>query len=148
MSMRQDEMAITTQLEIVSAEGSIFSGLVESVIANGEYGELGIIPGHAPLLTVLKPGEVQFTRQGGEKESYYVSGGMLEVQPYVVTVLADHAIRADHLDEQAAIASQKHAEAAIASHDADMEYSVAAVEMARAAAQIRIIQKLKRRRGS
>lgn len=148
MSMRQDEMAITTQLNIVSAEGEIFSGVVESITATGEYGELGIIPGHAPLLTVLRPGEVQFTRQGGEKESYYVSGGMLEVQPYVTTILADHAIRADNLDEEAAIASQKHAQEAIASQDADIEYSVSVVELARAAAQIRIIQKLRKRRGS
>ena len=82
-------MAITTHLDIVSAEREIFSGVVTMVVATGELGEIGVVPGHAPLLTLLKPGEIRVTLQNGEQDVYYVSGGMLEVQPYYVSVLAD-----------------------------------------------------------
>jgi F-type H+-transporting ATPase subunit epsilon len=143
--MRHDDMAITTHLDIVSAEQSIFSGLVEMVVASAELGEIGITPGHAPLLTVLKPGEIRLTLSGGEQEIYYVQGGMLEVQPYSVTVLADVAERADHLDEAAALAAKEQAEAAMANKGGDIDYSVAAVELARAVAQIRAIQKVRKR---
>src|SRR5271168_4350620 len=112
--MRHADMAITTHLDIVSAEQEIFSGLVEMVVATGELGEVGITPGHAPLLTVLKPGEVRLTLPGGAQEIYYVQGGMLEVQPSCVTVLADVVERADHLDEAAALAAKAHAESAMA----------------------------------
>lgn len=134
-------MAITTQLDIVSAEREIFSGVVEMIVATGEQGEIGITPGHAPLLTVLKPGEIRVTLQGGRTEVYYVSGGMLEIQPYIVSVLADTVERAEDLDETAALAAKAHAEAIIASKGGDVDYSLATVELARAIAQIRAIHK-------
>lgn len=138
-------MAITTHLDIVSAEQEIFSGVVEMVVATGDMGELGIVPGHAPLLTLLKPGEVRVTHQGGEEEIYYISGGMLEVQPYYVTVLADSVHRADNLDEAAALAAKARAEEAISNKDADIDYSMATAELARAVAQIRAIQKVRKK---
>jgi len=142
--MRQLDMAITTHLDIVSAEQEIFSGIVEMVVATGELGEIGIVPGHAPLLTILKPGEIRVTLPGGQEEIYYVSGGMLEVQPFYVTVLADAVQRADSIDEAAALAAKARAEEAIANKDADLDYSVAATELARAVAQLRAIQKLRK----
>ena len=142
--MRQSDMAITTHLDIVSAEREIFSGVVEMVVATGELGEIGIVPGHAPLLTVLKPGEICITLPGGAQEIYYVSGGMLEVQPFYVTVLADAVERADSLDEAAAIAAKARAEEAIANKDAALDYTLASMELARAVAQIRAIQKARR----
>ena len=143
--MRQADVAITTHLDIVSAEKEIFSGIVEMVVASGELGEIGVTPGHAPLLTVLKPGEIRVTLAGGEEEIYYVSGGMLEVQPYYVTVLADAVERADHLDEAAALAAKARAEEAIANKGADLDYSMAATELARAVAQIRALQKARKK---
>lgn len=137
-------MPITTHLDIVSAEQEMFSGLAEMVVVTGALGEIGISPGHAPLLTVLKPGEVRVTKQGGQEEIYYISGGMLEVQPFTVTVLADTVERADSLDEAAALAAKARAEAAIASKDTEMDYTVAATELARAVAQIRAIQKARK----
>ena len=137
-------MPITSQLDIVSAEKEIFSGIVEMVVATGEFGELGITPGHAPLLTVLKPGEIRVTLQGGTEDVYYVSGGMLEVQPYYVTVLADTVERADNLDEAAALAAKARAEEAIANKGADVDYTVATAELARAMAMIRAIQKARK----
>ena len=137
-------MAITTHLDIVSAEREIFSGIVEMVVATGELGEIGITPGHAPLLTVLKPGEIRLTLPGGVEEVYYVSGGMLEVQPYYVTVLADAVERADNLDEAAALAAKARAEEMIANKGAELDYTVATVELARAVAQIRAIQKVRK----
>jgi F-type H+-transporting ATPase subunit epsilon len=137
-------MAITTHLDIVSAEQEIFSGVVEMVIATGELGEVGIVPGHAPLLTVLKPGEVRVMLPGGEQEIYYVSGGMLEVQPFYVTVLADAVERADNLDEAAALAAKARAEEAIAQKGTELDYSKATAELAQAAAQIRAIRKIRK----
>ncbi|KTC68791.1 F1 sector of membrane-bound ATP synthase, epsilon subunit [Legionella birminghamensis] len=137
-------MAITTHLDIVSAEREIFSGVVEMVVATGELGEVGITPGHAPLLTVLKPGEIRITHMGGAQEVYYVSGGMLEVQPFYVTILADEVERAESLDEAAALAAKSRAEEAIANKNADIDYSMAATELARAVAQIRAIQKVRK----
>ncbi len=138
-------MAITTHLDIVSAEQQIFSGIVEMVVATGEMGEIGIIPGHAPLLTVLKPGEIRVTLPGGEEDVYYISGGMLEVQPFYVTVLADAAARAESLDEAAALAAKARAEEAINTKGSEIDYSVAAAELARAVAQIRAIQKVRKK---
>lgn len=138
-------MAITTHLDIVSAQCQIFSGLVEMVVATGELGEIGITPGHAPLLTLLKPGEVRLTRAGGEQEVYYVQGGMLEVQPHCISILADVVERADHLDEAAALAAKARAEEAMVNKSGDMDYSVAATELARAVAQIRAIQKVRKK---
>ncbi|KTD17953.1 F0F1 ATP synthase subunit epsilon [Legionella jordanis] len=137
-------MAITTHLDIVSAEDEIFSGVVEMVVATGELGEVGIVPGHAPLLTILKPGEIRITLPGGTQEIYYVSGGMLEVQPYYVTVLADAVERAENIDEAAALEAKARAEEAMADKNADIDYSKAAAELARAVAQIRAVQKLRK----
>lgn len=137
-------MAITMHLDIVSAEQEIFSGVVEMVVATGELGEVGITPGHAPLLTILKPGEIRVNLQNDRQEIYYVSGGMLEVQPYYVTVLADTVERAEDLDEAAVIAAKARAEEAISKKSSDVDYSIAAAELARAAAQIRAIQKVRK----
>lgn len=137
-------MAITTHLDIVSAEQEIFSGVVERVVATGELGEIGITPGHAPLLTVLKPGEIRVTHQGGAEEIYYVSGGMLEVQPYFVSVLADVVERAEDIDEAAALAAKARAEEAIANKGAEVDYALATAELARAVAQIRALQKFRK----
>lgn len=138
-------MAITTHLDIVSAEKAIFSGAVEMLVATGDLGEIGIVPGHAPLLTLLKPGEIRVHLQGGQQEIYYISGGMLEVQPFSVTVLADAAERADDIDEAAALAAKAQAEQAMLNKGAEFDYSVAATELAQAVAQIRAIQKIKNR---
>jgi len=143
--VREADMAVTMHLDIVSAEDEIFSGVVEMVVASGELGELGIVPGHAPLLTLLKPGEIRLTLPGGNEELYYVSGGMLEVQPHYVTVLADAVQRAENLDEEAALAAKARAEEAISSKDSDIDYSVAAAELARAVAQIRAIRKFRKK---
>jgi F-type H+-transporting ATPase subunit epsilon len=137
-------MPSTTHLDIVSAEREIFSGPVEMVVATGELGELGLVPGHAPLLTVLKPGEIRVTQMGGKQEIYYVSGGILEVQPNCVSILADAVERADCLDEAMAIAAKERAEEAMANRDAEIDYSVASMELARAIAQIRAIQKVRK----
>lgn len=135
---------MSTHLDIVSAEKSIFSGQAEMVVATGVMGEVGIVPGHAPLLTLLKPGEIRVTKRGGEEEIFYISGGMLEVQAHCVTVLADTAERADNLDESAALEAKQRAEEAIANKESDFDYSVAAAELARAAAQIRAIHKARK----
>jgi len=138
-------MAITTQLDIVSAERQIFSGIAEMVIAPGELGEIGIVHGHAPLLSLLKAGEVRVILPGGEEELYYISGGMLEVQPFHITVLADAVERADNLDEAAALAAKARAEETLANKNAGIDYSVATIELARAVAQIRAIQKIRKK---
>lgn len=140
-------MAITTQLDIVSAEKEIFSGLVEMVVASADFGEIGIIPGHAPLLTLLRPGEIRITLSGGAKELFYVSGGMLEVQPHQVTVLADAVERADDINEAAALAAKARAEEAIANKNSNIDYSLASAELTRALAQIRVLQKLRKTLG-
>ena len=137
-------MAMTMHCDIVSAEKSIFSGLVEMVVAAGSLGDLGIAPGHAPLLTALIPGPVKLILQNGEEEVFYVSGGFLEVQRGVVTLLSDTAIRADDLDEAAAQQAVEDAEKAIANQGAEFDYSTAAAQLAEAAAQLRALQKIKR----
>lgn len=137
-------MANVTHLDIVSAEKEIFSGLATMVVATGEMGEIGIIPGHAPLLSVLRPGEIRVTKQDGSEEIFYVSGGMLEVQPYTVTVLADVVMRAEELNEEEARAAKERAEA-LMSRQTDVDYSKAAAELAHAVAQIRAIQKLRKK---
>ena len=138
-------MSRTTHLDIVSAEREIFSGLIEMVVATGELGELGIVPGHAPLLTLLKPGEVRVIQTGGIEDIYYVSGGMVEVQAKAVTILADTVKRAEDLDEVSALAAKAQAEAVLMQKKGDIDYSVAAVELAQAIAQIRAIQKVRRK---
>ncbi len=136
-------MAMTVHCDVVSAENKIYSGLVEMLIATGSEGELGIAPGHAPLLTALKPGPVRVIKQGGEEEILYVSGGYLEVQPSVVTLLADTAIRAKDVDEAAALEAQREAEKALVNKTGEFEYSRAAAELAEAMAQLRTLQKLR-----
>ncbi len=138
-------MAITTHLNIVSAEREIFSGIVEMMVATCEEGEVGIVPGHAPFLAMLKPGEIRVKRPDDKEDLYYVSGGILEVQPYTITILADEVERADHLDEAAALEAKARAEAMLASKNTDIDYSLVAIELARAVAQIRTIRKLRDR---
>jgi F-type H+-transporting ATPase subunit epsilon len=141
-------MARTFYCDIASAEDRIYSGDVESLTAAGSFGDLGIYPGHAPLLTALIPGPVRVVKEGGEEEIFYVSGGFLEVQPGTVNILADTAIRARDVDEATAEKARQEAEAAIANQDAEFEYSRAAAQLAEAAAQIRTLQQLRRKTGS
>src|SRR3990167_3275905 len=129
----------TMQLEIVSAQAAIFTGVVELVTVAGSMGELGIYPGHTALLTQLKPGQIQAVLEGGREEVFYISGGMLEVQPDVVTVLADTALRAADLDEAAALAAKEEAEKKLAEQKAGVEYSRAMTELAEAMAQLQTI---------
>lgn len=138
---------ISVHCDIVSAEKAIFSGLVELVVAHGKLGDLGIAPGHAPLLTQLNPGPVRVIKQGGEEEVFYVSGGMLEVQPNVVTVLADTALRADDMDEAAAQQAAEEARRHLSNQSSEINYSAAAVQLAEAMAQLRTIQALRKKMG-
>ncbi len=137
--------AITVHLDIVSPEAQIFSGLVEMVSVTGELGELGILPGHVQLLSAIKPGQVRVTLQGGKKEIYYISGGMLEVQPNCITILADTVVRAENLDEAAAMEAKERAEKLLADKKSKVDYITALHELAKAAAQIRTIRELRRR---
>ena len=136
-------MAMTIHVDIVSAEGAIHSGQAEMVYAPGVMGELGIAPRHTPLVTSLKPGDVRVD-DGKEMMHFYVSGGILEVQPHVVTVLADTAIRAADLDEAAAIEAKRKAEDALAGQKEQFEYAKAQAELAEAVAQLRAIEKLRK----
>jgi len=136
--------AITVHLDIVSPEAQIFSGLVEMVSVTGELGELGILPGHVQLLSAIKPGQVRITLQGGKKEIYYISGGMLEVQPNCITILADTVVRAENLDEAAAIEAKERAEKLLADKKSKVDYITALHELAKAAAQIRTIRELRK----
>ena len=138
-------MAMTIHVDIVSAEEEIFSGTAAMVFAPAEMGEVGIAPRHAPLITRLKPGEVRVHNEGKEEMFFYVSGGILEVQPHVVTVLADTAIRAKDLDEASAIEAKKRAEEALADKKSDIDYAQAQAELAEAVAQLQAIQKLRKR---
>ena len=140
-------MATTMHCDIASAEQQIFSGSVETLVAAGSLGDLGIHPGHAPLLTALIPGPVRIVKEGGEEEIYYVSGGFLEVQPGTVNILADTAVRADDMDEANATQAMKEAEDAIKNQNAEMEYADAASQLAQAAAQIRTLQQLRKKTG-
>ncbi|AIS10111.1 ATP synthase epsilon chain [Pseudomonas chlororaphis subsp. aurantiaca] len=140
-------MAMTVHCDIVSAEGEIFSGLVEMVIAHGELGDLGIALGHAPLITNLKPGPIRLIKQGGETEVFYISGGFLEVQPNMVKVLADTVQRAADLDEASAQEAVKAAEKALNEKGADFDYGSAAARLAEAAAQLRTVQQIRKKFG-
>ena len=139
-------MAMTLHVDIVSAEAEIFSGTVTMVFAPAEMGEVGIAPRHAPLLTRLKPGEIRIQQADGSEQSFFVSGGMLEVQPHVVTVLADTAIRAHDLDEAAAVQAKERAERMLSDKHADIDYAKAQAELAQSIAQLRAIQKLRNKR--
>jgi len=135
------------QLDIVSAEGEIFSGKARLVILPASEGEIGVTPRHAPLLTLLRPGEVRVQTADGQEQSFYVGGGALEVQPNRITVLADTAARAHDLDEAAALAAQQRAQDAIASRTDKITYAEAQAELARAVAQLKLIQKLRKVKG-
>jgi F-type H+-transporting ATPase subunit epsilon len=140
-------MAMTMHVDIVSAEAEIFSGTATMVFAPAEMGELGIAPRHTQLLTRLKPGEVRVVDEKGEEQSFYVSGGILEVQPHVVTVLSDTALRAKDLDEAAALQAKEQAEKLLADNQSDIDYAKAQLELAEAVAQLRAIQKIRDKTG-
>ncbi len=137
-------MATTVQCDIVSAEEELFSGAVEMVIAHGHMGDLGILPGHTPLISTIKPGPVRVIKEGGAEEVYYISGGFIEVQPTMVKILADTAVRAADLDEVAVLEAKKAAEYAIQEQTADFDYAAIAVRLAEAAAQLRTISELRK----
>jgi F-type H+-transporting ATPase subunit epsilon len=134
----------TIRCDIVSAEEEIFHGVVSMVVATGEMGELGIAPRHAPLITRLKPGQVRVILENGEEQFFYVSGGILEVQPQVVTVLADTAIRAKDLDEASAKQAKDEAERAIANRSDAMEVAEAQARLAEAVAQLQALERLRK----
>jgi F-type H+-transporting ATPase subunit epsilon len=137
-------MASTIHVDIVSAEGEIYSGTAKMVFAPAIEGELGIAPRHAPLLTNLRAGEVRVQTESGEELHFYVGGGALEIQPYLVTVLADTALRAKDIDEAAALAAKQRAEESLKDKVGAMELAEAQAELARAAAQLRLIEKLRK----
>jgi F-type H+-transporting ATPase subunit epsilon len=136
----------TMQVEIVSAEEEIFSGEAEMVIAPAEMGDVGIMPRHTPLITRLRPGEVKLQTKGQDDQFYFVSGGVLEVQPHVVTVLADTAFRAKDLDEAQAQEAKQRAEEALADKQSDMDYATAQARLAEAVAQLRMLEDVRKRR--
>ena len=137
-------MAMTVHVDIVSAEEEIFSGLAEFVALPGETGELGILPGHMPLMTRIKPGAVRVKVQNqAEEELVFVAGGLLEVQPGRVTVLADTAIRGKDLDEAKALEAKRRAEEALQNQNAEIDYAAAQAELAEAIAQLAAIKKLR-----
>ncbi len=138
-------MAAQIHIDIVSAEAEIYSGDVEMVFAPAVMGEIGIAPGHTPLMTPLRPGEVRVKLADGSEEGFYVSGGMLEVQPSVVTVLSDTAARADDIDEAAAMKAKEAAEQAIRDRGAEMDFARAQAELAEAVAQLQAIARLRNR---
>jgi len=139
-------MAMTMHVDIVSAEQEIFSGPAEFLVAPAEMGEVGVMPRHAPFLSTLQAGEVKVTTSEGE-ESYYISGGMLEVQPHTVTILSDTALRAKDLDEAAALEAKARAEQALKDRKSDIDYAKAQAELAEAVAQLHTIQRLRKRMG-
>ena len=139
-------MASTIHVDIVSAEGEIFSGAATMVFVPAIQGEIGIAPRHAPLLTTLKPGEVRVQSEGAEEQVFWVGGGALEIQPHLVTVMADTAARAHDLDEAAALAAKQRAEEVLRDRVGAMEVAEAQAELARAAAQLKAIEKLRKLR--
>lgn len=137
-------MAMTMHLNIVSAEEEIFSGTIEAVFVPLLSGEVGIYPRHTPLIGEIKPGEIIVRSDEGENEQhFFVSGGILEVQPHVVTVLSDTAIRAKDLDESVALEAKRQAEEAMKDQKADMDFAMAQAELAEAVAQLNMIRKLR-----
>ncbi|HWM26939.1 MAG TPA: F0F1 ATP synthase subunit epsilon [Woeseiaceae bacterium] len=134
------------QVDIVSAEGEIYSGNARMVFAPARMGEVGIAPRHAPLLTALKPGEVRVEDTDGKEHFFYITGGMLEIQPHLVTVLADTALRGEQLDEAAALSAKQHAEEALKGISDETDLARAQAELAEAEARYRAAQKLKGKR--
>jgi F-type H+-transporting ATPase subunit epsilon len=137
-------MANTIHVDIVSAEGEIFSGSARMVFAPAIEGEIGIAPRHAPLLTTLRAGEVRVQTEAGEEQLFYVGGGAIEIQPYLVTVLADTALRARDIDEAAALAAKQRAEESLKDRASAIDVAEAQAELARAAAQLRLLEKLRK----
>ena len=140
-------MAMTIHCDIVSAEQQIFSGIVEMVVATGVLGDLGVVYGHAPLLTALVPGPVRIVKPGGEEDVFYVSGGFLEVQPGVVSILADTALRANDMDEAAAEQARNEALVSIENQASEFDYGRASARLAEAVAQLRTLQKIRQKAG-
>lgn len=139
-------MAMTMHINIVSAENEIYSGTITQVFAPAEMGEVGVMPRHAPMLSTLKPGVVRVITQDGSEQSFYVSGGILEIQPHVVTILSDTALRAADIDESAALEAKARAEAAMKDKASDMDYAKAKSELIEAVAQIEALKKLRKKR--
>ncbi len=139
-------MAMTIHVDVVSAEELIFSGLAQFVVLPGEAGELGILPGHMPLMTRIKPGAVRVQLPNDKEELIFVAGGLLEVQPNLVTVLADTAIRGADLDQAKALEAKKLAEEAMVNRGSEMDYARAQVELAEAIAQLAAIDRLRKQR--
>ena len=139
-------MAMTMHVNIVSAENEIYSGTVTEVYAPAEMGEVGIMARHTQMLSTLKPGVVRVVPLEGEEQSFYVSGGILEVQPHVVTILSDTALRAADIDESAAMKAKARAEAAMKDKASDMDYAKAKSELIEAVAQIETLKKLRKKR--
>lgn len=137
-------MAMTMHCDIVSAEEEIFSGTVTQVIATAEHGEVGILPRHAQYIARLRPGQVRITTQDGEEQFFYVSGGILEVQPHVVSVLADTAERARDIDEAAALRAKEEAERALHDREAEIDLAHAQAELAEAVAKLQAVERLRR----
>jgi F-type H+-transporting ATPase subunit epsilon len=137
----------TIHIDIVSAERELFSGEVEMVFAPAIMGEVGIAPGHTPMVTQLAPGEVRVKHEDGSEEGFYVSGGMLEIQPRIVTVLSDTAVRAEELDEAAVLKAKEEADRRLHDRDADVDYATALAQTAEVAAQLQAIQRLRKRSG-
>ncbi|NOQ35084.1 MAG: F0F1 ATP synthase subunit epsilon [Methylococcaceae bacterium] len=140
-------MTMTIHVDIVSAEKEIFSGLAEMVFAPAEMGEVGIAPRHAPLISKLKPGEVRVKVNEKDIQPFYVSGGILEVQPHVVTILADTAIRAKDIDEAAALEAKARAEEALSDTSGKINYSTAHAQLAEAMEQLRSLDRLRKHGG-
>lgn len=137
-------MAMTMHVNIVSAEREIYSGTVTQVFAPAEMGEVGIMSRHAPMLSTLKPGIVRIVSQEGDEQSFFVSGGILEVQPHVVTILSDTALRAADIDESAALEAKARAEAAMKDKASDLDYAKAKSELIEAVAQIEALRKVRK----
>jgi len=140
-------MTMTVHVDIVSAEKEIFSGLAEMVFAPAELGEVGISPRHAPLISRLKPGEVRVKVSDKEIYPFYVSGGMLEIQPHLITILADTAIRAKDIDEAAAIEAKARAEEALADKSGKIDFATAQAQLQDAIMQLRTLDRLRKRGG-
>jgi len=139
-------MSMTMHVNIVSAEKAIYSGTVTQVFAPAEMGEVGIMPRHAPMLSTLKPGAVRVVSQQGEEQSFFVSGGILEIQPHIVTILSDTAMRATDIDEAAALEAKARAEAVMTDKASTMDYAKAKAELLEAVAQIETLKKLRKKK--
>lgn len=139
-------MAMTMHVDIVSAEKEIYSGTVTQVFAPAELGEVGVMPRHAPMLSTLKAGVVRIVPQEGDEQTFYVSGGILEIQPHVVTILSDTALRAADIDEAAALEAKARAEATMKEKSSEMDYAKAKSELIEAVAQIEALKKIRKKK--